>query len=74
MQAIEQEKIPDQETLDAAEKAYSLDPENPVIIDTLALTYYHAGMKELACRTIQKAYKIGKDDQVIKNHFQKICF
>ncbi len=73
MSSIKKGEIPEKEALQAAEKAFSLDPKNPAILDTLALVYFYSGMKELACRTMENAINISPEDEIIKKHFQDIC-
>ncbi len=55
-----------EESLQAAERAAALEPENSGILDTLAEVYFRLDRREDALRAIDRALKIDPDDDYLK--------
>jgi len=59
------------ETIEAAEKAHELDPEDPNIMDTVAEAYYAAGKYRRAVRWEQEALRIDPNNAFFKKQLKK---
>lgn len=62
-----------EEALPVAERARELAPEDPAVLDTLAMVYHLSGMKEVACRTIREAKELSHGNTIILEHFDELC-
>ncbi len=62
-----------EEALRVAQKARELAPEDPAVLDTLAMVYHLSGMKEVACRTIREAKELAPKETAILKHFDELC-
>ena len=62
-----------EEALRVAERARELTPEDPAVLDTLAMVYHLSGMKEVACRTIREAKELSPGNVIILEHFDEFC-
>ncbi len=62
-----------EEALRVAERARELAPEDPAVLDTLAMVYHLSGMKEVACRTIREAKELAPKEATILEHFDELC-
>ncbi len=62
-----------EEALKVAEEARDLAPEDPAVVDTLALVYHYSDMHEIACRTAKRALELAPQDPLIKQHKALVC-
>ena len=60
-----------EETIEAAQKAHELAPEDPNIMDTMAEAYYAAGDYEQAIFWENKALEIESDNGFYKKQLEK---
>ncbi len=60
-----------EESLQAAQRAVNLEPENTGILDTLAEVYFRMNRRDRAIQTIRKALKLEPDDAYLLSQFEK---
>lgn len=60
------------EALAHAEYAYRLDPENPIILDTLGWMLHRRGQREEALAYLQQAAQKAPQDAEIRRHLQEV--
>ncbi len=62
-----------EEAVTVAEKALEVAPDNPAVLDTVAMVYHLSGMKEVACRTWRKARELAPSNEIIARHHASWC-
>ena len=62
------------EAKELIEKALALDPDNPMIIDSMGWVLYRMGDSQGALKQLQRAYELGKKDPEIAAHLGEVLW